>query len=86
MDDLLLTTPADGNTVNEETDDSTQSKWDPKDDGVDLAQLAIEGPVVPLALFVEDPSTPDALNSTAQDAPNSVQNAQNPTYQDALYF
>ena len=34
MDDLLLTTPADGNTVNEETDDSTQSKWDPKDDGV----------------------------------------------------
>ena len=27
MDDFLLTTPADGNTVNEETDDSTQSKW-----------------------------------------------------------
>ena len=72
MGDPLPTTPVGGDTVSEETDDSTQLKWDPKDDGVVLAQLAIEGPVVPLALFVEDPSTPDALNSTAQDAPNST--------------
>ena len=86
MDDLLLTTPADGNTVNEETDDSTQSKWDPKDDGVVLAQLAIKGPVIPFVLSAEDPPTPDALNSTAHDAPNSAQNAQNLTYLDALYF
>ena len=86
MDDPLPTTLVGGDTVSEETDDSTQLKWDPKDDGVDLAQLAIEGPVVPLALFAKDPPTPDSLNSTAQDAPNSVQNAQNPTYQDALYF
>ena len=86
MDDPLPTTPVGGDTVNEETNDSTQLKWDPKDDGVVLAQLAIKGPVIPLALFAEDPPTPDALNFVAQDAPNFVQNAQNPTDQDALYF
>ena len=85
MDDPLPTTPVGGDTVSEETDDSTQLKWDPKDDGVVIAQLAIEGPVVPLALSAEDPPTPDALNSVAQDAPNSAQNTQNPTDQDALY-
>ena len=86
MDDPLLTTPVGGDTVNEETNDSTQLKWDPKDDGVVLAQLAIKRPVIPLALFAEDPPTPDALNFAAQDAQNFVQNAQNPIDQDALYF
>ena len=86
MDDPLPTTPVGGDTVSEETDDSTQLKWDPKDDGVVLAQFAIKGPVVPLALSAEDPLTLDALNFAAQDAPNSAQNAQNPTDQDALYF
>ena len=86
MDDPLPTTLVGGDTVSEETDDTTQLKWHPKDDGVVLAQLAIEGPVVPLALSAEDPPTPDALNSVAQDAPNSTQNTQNPTDQDALYF
>ena len=47
MDDPLPTTPVGGDTVNEEADDSTQLKWDPKDDGVVLAQLAIKGPVIP---------------------------------------
>ena len=86
MDDPLPTTPIGGDFVSEETNDSTQLKWDPKDDGVVLAQLAIEGPVIPLALSVEDLPTPNALNFAAQDAPNSAQNTQNPTNQDALYF
>ena len=86
MDDPLPTTPIGGDFVSEETNDSTQLKWDPKDDGVVLAQLAIEGPVIPLALFVEDRPTPNALNFAAQDAPNSAQNTQNPTDQDPLYF
>ena len=86
MDDPLPTTLVGGDTVSEETDDSTQLKWDPKDDGVVLAQLAIEGPVIPFVLSAEDLPTPDALNSTAHDAPNSAQNAQNLTYLDALYF
>ena len=36
MDDLLPLTPA-GDTNFEETYESTQSEWDPKDDGVVLA-------------------------------------------------
>ena len=72
MDDPLPTTPVGGDTVGEETNDSTQLKWDPKDDSVVLAQLAIEGPVIPLALSAKDPRTPNALNSATQDAPNSA--------------
>ena len=86
MDDPLPTTPVGGDSVSEETNDSTQLKWDPKDDGVVLTQLAIEGPVIPLALSAKDPPTPDALNFAAQDAPHSAQNTQNPTDQDTLYF
>jgi len=41
MDNPLPTTPAGGNTVSEETDDSTRSERDPKDDGVVLAQPAV---------------------------------------------
>ena len=37
MDDPLLMTFAGGDTVSEETDDSTKSERDPKDDGVVLA-------------------------------------------------
>ena len=37
MDDPLLMTFARGDTVSEETDDSTKSERDPKDDGVVLA-------------------------------------------------
>ena len=57
-----------GNIVNEETNDSTQSERDPKDDGVILAQPAVEGPVVPLALSAKDPPPKDAGNLSAQDA------------------
>ena len=71
MDDPLLMTFARGDTVSEETDDSTKSERDPKDDGVVLAQLAVEGYVVPLALLVDDPPTHDTPNFAAQDTPNS---------------
>ena len=79
IDDPMLTTPAFGNTVSEETDDSTHMEQDPKDNGVVLAQPALKKPVTPLVSFTEDPSAPDALNFTAQDALNSAQDAQNPT-------
>ena len=75
MDDPLPTTPIGGDTVSEETDDSTQLKYDPKDDGVVFAQLAIEGPVTPLASSAKDLLAPDALNSAAQDASNSTKDA-----------
>ena len=68
MDDPLPTTPAGGNTVNEETDDSTQSKQDPKDDDVVLAQPAVEGLVAPLASSTDDPH----LDPSAQDAQNPL--------------
>lgn len=68
IDDPLPTTPVGGNTVSKETDDYTQSERDPKDDGVILAQPAVEGPVVPLALSTNDPPPKDAGNLSVQDA------------------
>nr|POF21225.1 hypothetical protein CFP56_27004 [Quercus suber] len=52
MEDSVLTTPACGDSVSEETDDSTHTKQDPKDDDVVLAQLALDRPVAPLVPFV----------------------------------
>ena len=54
-----------GDLVSEETDDSTELEWDPKDDGVVLAQLAVKRLVVPLAPSADDPPTHDALNFVA---------------------
>ena len=71
MDDPLPTTPTRSDTITDETDDSTESERDPKDDGVVLAQPTIEGPVVPLAPFANDPPAHDTPNSAALDAPNS---------------
>ena len=62
MDDPLPRTLVGGNTVSEEIEDSTQSERDPKDDSVVLAQPAIEGLVVPLASFANDPPPKDAKN------------------------
>ena len=71
MDDLLPSTPA-GDTVFEDTDDSTELERDPKNDGVVLAQPAMENTVTPLI-----PST------EAQDAENlSAQEAQDPPSKD----
>ena len=81
MDDLLSSTPT-GDTIFEETDTSTQSERDPKNDGVVLAQPAVDTPITPLILSAEapqvaekpptqnlqDPSSKDDENLTAQDA------------------
>lgn len=86
MDDPLPSTLAGGDTIGEETDDSTQSEQDPKDDGVILAQLAMERPVTPLIPSTEDPpqdsespSTQDAQSPPSKDDENpSVLDVQNP--------
>ena len=65
MNDPLSMTSTHGDTVSEETDDSTELERDPKDDGVVLAQLAVEGPVVPLAPSANDPPTHDTPNFAA---------------------
>ena len=80
MDDSLSTTPASGDSFSDETDNSTHTKPDPKDDGVVLAQPAIEGPVAPLVPSAEDPPTKDAENPLAKDgeilSTEDVQNIQ----------
>ena len=63
MDDPLQSTPT-GNTILDEINDSTESKLDPKDDGVVLAQLAMDPSVTPLVLStkplnIENPPTQD---------------------------
>ena len=79
MDDLMPITPAFGDTVSEETDDSTHTEQDLKDDGVVLVQLALKKTITPLVLSAEDPFVHDAQNFIAQDAPNSfAQDTQNP--------
>ena len=52
MDDPMPSTPA-GDTIFEETDDSTQLERDPKNDGVILALLAVEKLVTPVISFTE---------------------------------
>ena len=85
MDNPLLTTLAHSDTVSEDPKDSTESKQDPKDDGVVLAQPTVKGPIVPLASFADDPSAHDALKSAAQDTSDSfAQDTQDPSAQDAL--
>ena len=67
MDNPLPSTPTGGDTISEETDDSTQSEWDPKDDGVILTQPVVERLVTPLIPSTEDPPQ-DAENPSTQDA------------------
>ena len=63
MDDpLLLTTTSD--TIQEETNNSTESESNPKDDSVVLAQPAVDPPVTPLVpstkpLNIENPLAQD---------------------------
>ena len=47
MDDPLPSTSMGDDTIREETNDFTQSEQDPKNDGVILAQLAVEKPLLP---------------------------------------
>lgn len=85
MKDLLLTSPAHGDFVSKQTNNSTHTEQDPKDDGVVLAQLALERPIVPLVTSAEDdenPSTQDAQNHSTKDDENPpAQDAQNPSAQ-----
>ena len=69
IDDPLPSTPAGGDTIFKETDNFTQSERDPKDEGVILAQPAMEKPVTPLILSTEDPPH-DVENPSTQDAQN----------------
>ena len=71
MDDPLPTTPA-GDTIPEETDDSTKLEQDTQDDSIVLVQPAMNPPVVPLTpstnpLVVDDSSTQDASDQTKGD-------------------
>ena len=52
MDDPMPSTLA-GDTIFEETDDSTQLERDPKNDGVILALLTVEKLVTPIISFTE---------------------------------
>ena len=78
MDNPLLSTPT-SNTIFEESDDSTESEANPKNDSVVLAQPAMDQPVIPLS-----PSTnpPNAENPHAQDVqelpPKGDENPQDP--------
>lgn len=79
MNDPLPTTPAHSDTISEETDDSTESEQDPKDDGLVLTQPAVEGPVASLAPSANDPP----FDLFAQDAQNTPAKAdENPSSQD----
>ena len=69
MDDPLPSTPVGGDTISEETDDPNQSERDPKDDGVILAEPAMERLVTPLISSTKDPPQ-DVENPSTQDAQN----------------
>lgn len=56
----MSTIPARGDFVCEETDDSTHTKQDPKDDGMVFVQPTLERPVAPLVPYVEDAKNPFA--------------------------
>lgn len=61
LDNLSPTTPAVGDTVDEESDDSAHTEEQiPIDDGVVIAQPVLEGHVTTSVPSIEDPSTQDA--------------------------
>lgn len=86
MDEPVLTTPADGDTVDEKIEDFILAEQDLKDNGVMLAQPALERPVSIVILSAKDPlldaenpSTQVAQNPPPKDDENSsVQDVQNP--------
>ena len=76
MDDPLPLTPT-GDTIFEDTNDSTESEWDPKNNCVVLAQPTVEKAVTPLipsteALQdVEYLPTQDAQDPPSKDDPST---------------
>lgn len=80
MDDLVPMNPIGGDTVSEETDDSTHTEQDPKDDGMVPAQPTLERPVAPVVPSYEDPPTNDAENPSTLDTQNpSTKDAETPS-------
>ena len=76
MDDPLLSTPA-GDTIQKETNDSTESESDPKDDSIVLAQLAADPPVTPLLpstkpLNIENPLAQDVQDKDYENPPDTL--------------
>lgn len=63
MDDPMPTTLVGDDTVSQETDDSTYTEQDLKDDGAVLAQPTLERPVAPLVPSVEDDENPSAQDA-----------------------
>lgn len=83
MDDPLPTTPVDGDTVSEKTNDSTHTEQGSKDDAVVLAQPTQERLVTPLVPSTEDPPLKSAGNASTQDAQNPpAKDDENPPTQD----
>ena len=68
MDDSLPSTPT-SNTILEESDDSTESEADPKDDSVVLAQTAMDQPTILLTPSANPPNTEDPSTQDVQDLP-----------------
>ena len=69
MDDLLLSTPT-GDIVFEATDNSIEYEQDPKNDGVVLAQPAVEKTVTPLIPSLEAQDAENLFTQDAQDPPS----------------
>ena len=66
MDDPLPSTLA-GDTIQEETNDSTESKSDPKDDSVVLTQPTADPLVTPLVLSTKPLNVENPLAQDVQD-------------------
>ena len=86
MDDPLLSTPI-GDTIQEETDDSTKSESVPKDDSVILAQLAADPPITPLVPSTEPLNVENRLaqDVQAKDDENRP-DASTSQFSDFLYY
>ena len=63
-----LTAPA-GDTTLEENDDSSESEANPKDDGVILAHLALDKPIIPMTPSANPLNSEDPPTEEAQDLP-----------------
>lgn len=79
MDDLLPSTLA-SDIVFEDTDNSIESEQDPKNDGVVLAQPAVEKTVTPLIPLPEARDVENLSTQDAQDPPSKGD--ENPPAQD----
>ena len=74
MDEPLQTTPV-GDAIPEGANDATELEQDTQDDGVILAQPALNPPVIPLTPSA-NPSVAD--NPSSQDAPDQTKGDRTP--------